>query len=82
MSRHTGNPFDVKFMRCSYCGAVRKQYANFESQWTALVVEGGKPIYVCPSCLGIPDPAPRFCRAYGHDYKHGICQRCGVIELK
>jgi len=72
--------FQGGLMTCTKCGRKQKSYPNFESQWTSVSVEGGEPIYFCPPCWGIPDPAPLYCVLNGHDPKDGRCQRCGAID--
>jgi len=72
-----GAPFMGEIMRCDVCKRVQKSYPNFESQWTMAFVDGGKRIYWCPKCFGIPDPAPEYCRRKGHDPENGKCMRCG-----
>ena len=66
-------------MKCIKCGAERKKYPDFESQWTAILVEGEMTKYVCPRCWGILDPAPLYCLQNGHDFHNGKCDRCGTM---
>jgi len=73
-------PFRGEWMKCTKCGKWRKSYVNFESQWTMMVIDDSEVVYVCPSCWGIPDPAPDECKRVGHDFEQARCCRCGVKQ--
>jgi hypothetical protein len=73
------------YKTCKECGAVRKNYPHFESQWTIVQADSDEEsflMYFCPKCWGIPDPAAKYCKAHGHDWENGKCMRCGIERVK